>query len=148
MRYSAILPDVRASEVPLGVHIVYEEGDHEELEHLLVFLEDYFELPEARGGRKGKRAGLLLEHPYLQLGDDDVSLPYMRTRIPELEEIGMNTIVGFLYPGNPYKRRSRDIATFRAYKAHLKDTGRDWAPLRLMYQAIENEFFPLGKKLN
>lgn len=151
MKFSAILPEVKGganSDVPLGVHVVYEEGDHEELEHLLVFLEDYFDIPEEDTARKGKRSGLLAEHPYLQLGDVQVSLPYMLSRIPDLEDIGVNTVIGFLYPGNSYKRHSRDIATFRAYKAHLKDTGRDWAPLREMYQAIEDEYFPQGKRLS
>ena len=152
MKYSAILPDEKpiggGDPPPLGVHVVYEEGDHEELEHLLLALEEYFDIPEAPTPPKGKRAGMLMEHPYFQLGDTIVSLPYMLSRIPDLEDIGLNSVIGFYYPGNPYKRRSRDITTFRAYKAHLRDTGKDWAPLREMYQAIEDEFFPQGKRLS
>ncbi len=152
MKFSGILPEERArgggSKPPLGVHVVYEEGDHEELEHLFVFLEDHFTIPDEVVARKGRKFRLLAIHPYFQLGDNEVSLPYMLSHIAHLEDIGVNTVVGFLYPGNPYKRRSHDITTFRAYKVHLNTTGKNWPSLRAMYQAIEDEFFPLGKLLN
>ena len=115
MKYSPIFPeDHSPSDAPQGVYAIYGEGDHEELEHLLLFLKEYIEIPERETTQKGMRRGQLLSHPYLQLGDDEVSLPFVLSKIHDLEDLGFNVIIGFLYPGNPYKKRSRDILTFRA----------------------------------
>lgn len=138
----------------LGVHIIYEPGDHEELRHFLLFLKKHFsvsdnEIVRANCPPDGIQYGRLPTHPYFQIGHAAVSLPHLLSKIPHLEKFEFPVIVGYLYPGSHYNRDSVDMLTYRAYKAHLeRETSDSLDMTKQLHGLVEKCYFPTGSSLH
>jgi hypothetical protein len=128
----------KSPSLPLGVHIIYEEGDEVELLHLLDFLRTYFALTKEDFTEENLHTDEE-RFPRLWLGEKPASFKHLLKETEEEREIGEAIDLGFLYA---------DQLVFRAYKAHLDqdDDAEEW--LKKFFAIIEGEYCGTPSRLN
>ncbi len=124
--------------LPLGVHILYKKGDHEELFHLLKFLRSYFVLTEedftdANIDIVEKR------FPYLWFGGDPAPLKRLIKATEGGGVIEKQIDLGF---------SNADQSVFRAYREHLDTDDAVAEGLKRFFAKVEEEFFGTKDKLH
>ncbi len=124
----------------LGVYISYRSDEIEELTHLVDFLTEYFRLTS----RSRKQSN----HPYVQIGDVEISLPKLVKALPHFEDADTFVAIGFRYPTHR-GQGGNDFLTFRAYTKYLTEyKGMDMDNARICYTAVSRLYFPQGKDLH
>lgn len=152
--YTPVNDGISEASSRLGVHIIYEPGDHVELKHFLLFLKQHFavrdeDIAQAQLPPNGIHYGKSESHPYFQIGHAAVSLPHLLAKIPKLEGFEFPVIVGYLYPGSHYNPQAVDMLTYRAYKAHLEaDCGNELEMTQTLHGLVEKCYFPAGNSLH
>ncbi len=133
---------------PIGVMIIYQADEMDELEHLVVFLRSYFAITDADIANKRKGVRFRKEHPHIALGGP-ISLLQLIRRLPQLSNEGHGVAIGFFYPDKKTQKKTDHVTVFHEYKKHLDaDTTLELDHVRVCYSEIEEEYFPTRNKLH
>ena len=133
---------------PIGVMLIYQADEMEELEHLVVFLRSYFAITDDDIANKRKGIRLRKEHPQIAL-DGPISLLALIRLLPKLSVLGHGVAIGFFYPDKKTQKKTDHVTVFHEYKKKLDDdTTPELDHARVCYNEIEGKYFPSRNKLH
>lgn len=134
---------------PIGVMIIYQSDEMEELEHLVLFLRSYFAITDADILNKRKGVRWSKKHPQIAVCTAPISLLTLIRRLHSLSVEGVGVAIAFFYPDKKTQKKTDHVGVFREYKKHLdSDTTPELDHVRLCYKEVEEGYFPSRDKLH